>query len=151
MPSSLSAGPTLRTRLKSRVVSGLVGYASPELVLDLSYPTAPGAIGGWVWTAPRACKLVRVDQVNSILGAGGSKIFVRKHVAGQSAAPAAATSGTAIVDMITNGLAADATINVSVLNPQLTVANTTMATNDKLALITPATWAGLVSLYVVWL
>lgn len=151
MPSSLAAGPTLRTRLKSRVVSGLVGYASPEFMLDLSYPTAPGAVGDWVWVAPRACKLVRVDMVNEIAGAGASKIFVRKHVAGQTAAANAGTSGTVIVEMVTNGLAADAAVRVPVLNPQLTVANATMAAGDKISLVTPATWAGLVTLYLVWL
>jgi len=151
MPSSLAAGPNLRTRLKSRLVSGLVGYASPEFPIILDHPVAPGATGYWAYTAPRACKLVRVDQVNEIVGAGGTKIFLRKHVAGQTAAPNAATSGTAIVEMITNGLAADATIRVPVANPQLTVANTTLATGDKVAFLPPATWAGLVTLYLVWL
>jgi len=150
MPSSLSAGPNLRTRLKSRLDKNLIGYASPEHILDLSHPVAPGG-AYWAWVAPRACKLVRVDQVNAIAGAGASKVFLRKHLAAQTAAPNAATSGTAIVDLVTNGLAADATVQVPVLNVAVVAANATFAAGDKLALFAPATWAGLVVLYLVWL
>lgn len=151
MPSSLTAGPALRARLKSRLVSGLVGYASPEFPIVLDHPTAPGAVGSWAYPVARACKLVRVDQVNEIAGAGASKIFLRRHVAGQTAAANAATSGTVITEIITNGLAADAAVRVPVLNAPFVAANATFAAGDKLALITPLTWAGNITLYLVWL
>ena len=153
MPSSLGGGPAVRTRLKSRLVSGLVGYGSPEFPVEIKKQVAPGATGEFQFVAPRACRLVRIDHINSIAGAGSSKVNLRKHLANQTAAPNAAVSGTNIVELTASGLAADATVNVSQLNTAVvtTAGYTTFAAGDKLAAVYPATWAGLITCYFVWL
>ena len=153
MPSSLAAGPAVRTRLKSRLVSGLIGYGSPEFPVEIKKQVAPGATGEFHFVAPRACKLVRIDQVNAIAGAGASKVNLRKHVAGQTAAPNAAVSGANIVELTAAGLPADTAANTPVLNTAVVTTGgaSTFAAGDKLAAVYPATWAGLITCYFVWL
>ena len=148
--SNLSAGPILRGRQRSRISPSVVGFSSPERMIDIIFTAAPGAVGAFVFVAPRACKITRVDYVADVNGAGASKVFLRKHVAGQTAAANAATSGSNIVDVVPSGIAADSTVRVPT-NPALTAANTTMAAGDKLALVTPATWVGSIMIYWVML
>lgn len=148
--SNLSAGPIIRGRNRSRIDPTVVGFQSPERIITLAYGAAPGAVGVFAFTAPRACKLTRIDYVADVNGAGASKIFVRKHVAGQVAAANAAVSGANIVDLVTGGIAADSTVRVPT-TPALVAASTTMAAGDKLAVVFPATWVGAISLWVVLL
>jgi hypothetical protein len=150
--SNLSAGNTLRTRGKSRVASGKVGYISA----DERIPYSSGGIAGvstgqLLFVARSKCRVVGITECHSTVGAGSSKVFVRKHVAGQTAAPNAAVSGSNIVDLVTGGIAADSAVNV----PQnatvvTTAASVQMNAGDKLVIIPPGTWIGMVDVYVIW-
>src|SRR5215207_5276632 len=100
--SSLSQGPALRLRHKSRLDPDLIGYGSPELIMGRHVsPAAPGAVGQFLFVAPRACRITRIDYVADVNGAGASKVFLRNHAAGQTAAANAATSTTVITDVVT--------------------------------------------------
>ena len=147
--SNLAAGPITKGRTRSRLSNSIVGFATPETIVPFTPSAAPGAVGTWVFPAPRACKLVRISYVADVNGAGASKVFVRKHVAGQTAAASAATSGSNIVDVVSGGIAADSTVRAPV--QVTTLQNNTLAAGDKLAVVTPATWLGSLLLYVVWL
>lgn len=142
-----------RQRLFSRINAALVGWASPEFTIPASYSTAPGAVGRFLFVAPAPCKLVRVDSVADVNGAGASVIALRKHVAGQTAAANAAVSSTNIVALVASDIPADSTVRVPVLaRPLVTTAGyTTFAAGDKLAIVTPATWVGNVTCYLIWL
>jgi hypothetical protein len=141
---------SFRGRIRSRLINGGFGYASPEWPIMASY-TVAFAGGRFLLTAPRACKLVRVDYVADINGAGSSVIALNKHVTGQTAAANAALSGTNIVRLVTGDIPADSTVRVPVLKLPLVAANQSFATGAKLAIVTPATWAGCVTCYFVWL
>lgn len=148
--ANLSLGPILKTRAKSTVAAGLIGNMDPVFKMgQWSSPVAPGALGQFIFVAPRACRIVRIDYVADTNGAASSKIFLRNHAAGQSAAANAATSGTAIVDVVTGGIAADSTVRVPT-SPAVVTAARDMAALAKLALVTPATWIGVVTVYGVW-
>lgn len=141
----------LSLRLKSRLNAALIARATPEFPVIASYSTAPGAVGRFLFTAPKPCKLVRVDYVADVNGAGASVIALRKHVAGQTAAANAAVSGANIVALVTGDIPADSTVRVPVLNLGLVAANQVFAAGAKLSIITPATWVGNVTCYFVWL
>jgi hypothetical protein len=149
--SSLSQGQILKLRHKSKLTSAEpVGRAEPLFVMGrLCSGTAPGAAGAFVFVAPGACRIARIDYVADTNGAGSSKIYVRKHVSGQTAAANAATSGTDIVDVVSGGIAADSTVRVPT-NPTIDTANDDMVAGDKLAIVTPATWVGCATVYGVW-
>jgi hypothetical protein len=123
--------------------------STPEIPVVATYAAAPGTGGAFIFTAPRACKVVRVDYVADTNGAGSSKVYLRKHVAGQTAAANAAVSSTNIVDLVSGGIAADSTVRVPT-NPTLVTTSgyTTLAEGAKLALVPPANWIGCV---VVWI
>lgn len=148
--SSLTSGQTLRTRAKSRVSSGKVGYVTPDVLVQYhSNGAAPGAVGQFIFTAPAKCRIVAMREVHDVAGAAASKIFLRKHVSGQVAAANAAVSGSNIVDLVTGGIAADSTARA----PQTpTVLSTVASLNagDKLSLVTPITWVGAIDLYLHW-
>lgn len=150
--SQLSKGPIVVQRAKSLIETDKdgIGPLSPDFVLPFSFSTAPGAVGAFVFVAPRRCRVVGIRYVADVNGAGSSKIYLRKHVSGQTAAANAATSGAVIVDMVTGGIAADSTVRVPTTPTVLgTVAN--MAAGDKLALVTPATWVGSITLLLAWI
>src|SRR5690606_21676711 len=84
--SQLSKGPIVVQRAKSFFEAGRVGPMSPDFVVQVSFAAAPGAAGTFVFTAPRACRVVGLRYVANTNGAGSSKIYLRKHVAGQTAA-----------------------------------------------------------------
>lgn len=147
--SQLSKGPIVKQRAKSLFEGGELGPLSPDFVVQVTYPSAPGAVGQFIFTAPRACRVVGVRYVADVNGAGASKIFLRKHVAGQTAAANAATSGSDIVDLVTGGIAADSTVRVPT-SPAVAAANADLAAGDKLAIVTPATWVGAVTLLLAW-
>lgn len=143
----------LRLRLKSYLANGKIFPAEPLFLLGASYSTAPGAVGRFLFVAPRPCKVVRVDYVADVNGAGASVISLRKHVAGQTAAANAAVSSTNIVDLISGGIPADSTVRVPVANIALvtTTGYVNLAAGDKLALVTPATWVGAVTTWLAWI
>lgn len=147
MPEQIFRG----LRLFSRIDNVTQGRATPEFPVVASYSTAPGAVGRFLFTAPRLCKLVRVDYVADVNGAGASVIALRKHVSGQTAAANAAVSSTNIVALVTNDIPADSTVRTPVFNLGLVKANQKFARGDKLAIVTPATWVGNVTAYFVWL
>ena len=68
-----------------------------------------------------------------------------------TAAANAATSGTNIVSLVTAPIPADSTVRTPVMNVSLIAANTVFTAGAKLAIITPATWAGCITLYMIWL
>lgn len=147
--SQLSKGPVVLQRARSLYEKKL-GPLSPDFTVQVSYPTAPGAIGQFVFVAPRPCRVVGLRYVADVNGAGASKVFLRKHVAGQTAAANAATSGANIVDLVTGGIAADSTVR-AVTSPAVVSANANMAAGDKLAIVTPATWVGAVTILLAYL
>lgn len=141
----------LRLRLKSLLSSNRIYPVSPEFRVPDSYGTAPGAVGKFLFVAPRACKLTRVDYVADVNGAAASVIALRKHVSGQTAAANAATSGTNIVQLVTGDIPADSAVRVPVQNRPLVTANQLFATGDKLAVVYPITWVGTIACYFAWI
>jgi hypothetical protein len=141
----------LKLRLKSILTNGKIYPISPEWMIRQTNAVAFTG-GTFPFTAPRPCKLVRVDYVADVNGAGASVIALNKHVAGQTAAANAALSGTNIVRLVTNDIPADSTVRVPVLNrPLVTTAGVTVfAAGDKLAMVTPATWVGTVTCWFAW-
>jgi hypothetical protein len=154
--SNLSSGNTLRVRAKSRAASGKVGYISADERLTYNSNGAAG-VTSWLFVAPAKCRVVSVRELHSTPGAGASKVFIRKHKAAQTAAPTAAVSGTNIVDLVTGGVAADSASNVSQISTVVTttgdtpaVAYAQMNAGDKLAVVCPGAWIGVVDVYVIW-
>jgi hypothetical protein len=154
--SNLSSGNTLRTRGKSRVASGKVGYISADERISYNSNGAAG-VATFVFVAPAKCRVVAIRENHSTVGAGSSKVFVRKHVAGQVAAPGASTSGANIVDLVNTGIAADSAVNVPQTPAIVTttagtpaVAYAQMSAGDKLAVFPPGAWIGMVDIYVIW-
>lgn len=139
--SSLTDGPVVKQRLKSRIDPSRFGAASPEGVISYRSVAAPGAVGIRLWVAECRCKLVEGIEVHTTAGAGSSKIYLRKHLAAHVAAPDAATATTNIVDLISGGAPADSTVNVA-QDLTLVAADCTFEEGDKLMLVTPATLAG---------
>jgi hypothetical protein len=148
--SQLSKGPIVVQRAKSLFETSKLGPLSPDFTIEASYSAAPGAVGRFLFVAPRPCRVVGVRYVSDVNGAADSKVFLRKHVAGQTAAANATTSGANIVDLVTSGIAADSTAR-AVTSPAVVSANATMAAGDKLAIVTPATWVGAVTILMAWL
>ena len=147
---SLSQGQTLNLRNKSVIGNGKVGRLDAGFIMGRhASPTAPGAVGQWLFTADKPCKIVRITYVADTNGAASSKIYLRKHVAGQVAAANAATSGSNIVDVVSGGIAADSTVRAPT-TPTIDTANDDLVAGDKLALVTPATWVGNVTVYGIW-
>ena len=146
--SQLAKGPIVKQRAKS-VVDASIGQVAPDHVVHCLHSSAPGAAGKFVFVAPRGCRVVGIQYVADTNGAGSSKIYVRKHVAGQTAAANAATSGSNIVDLVSGGIAADSTVRAPT-SPTVVEADASLAAGDKLALVTPATWIGYVGIYLVW-
>ena len=62
----------------------------------------------------------------------------------------AATSGSDIVDLVSGGIAADSTVR-AVTTPTIVSADASLAAGDKLAIVTPATWKGSVTILMSWL
>lgn len=148
--SILSKGPIVVQRAKSLFETTKLGPLSPDFNVQANYSTAPGAVGGFIFVAPRACRVVGLRYVSDVNGAGSSKVYLRKHVAGQTAAANAATSGANIVDLVSGGIAADSTAR-AVTSPAVVSANANLAAGDKLAIVTPATWVGSVTVLMAWL
>jgi hypothetical protein len=144
----------LRLRIKSILSNGKIYPITPEFHLRDANSAAPGVAGKFLFVAPRPCKLVRIDYVADTAGAGASVIALRKHVAGQTAAANAATSGTNIVQLVTGDIPADATVRVPVTWPStgktFVTANQLFATGDKMAMVTPATWIGTLTIWLAW-
>ena len=147
--SQLSKGPIVKQRAKSLFETDQVGVMSPDFTVPVIYEAAPGAVGRFVFVAPRACRIVGLRYVADINGAGSSKVYLRKHVAGQTAAANAATSGSNIVDVVSGGIAADSTVR-AVTSPAVDAANADLAAGDKLSVVTPATWLGTVTMLLAW-
>lgn len=146
--SKLSKGQVGLHSGESVIVKGRGGYDEPSVLLPIVFAAAPGAVGTFVFVAPRACRIIYGNEVHDVAGAGASVVSLRKHVAGQTAAANAATSGTDIVTVATD-IAADATVRV----PQtltITASNASLAAGDKLAVVTPATWKGSLTLWLVY-
>lgn len=148
--SQLSKGPIVVQRAKSLFEQTKLGPLSPDFVVQKTFDAAPGAVGTFCFVAPRACRVVGLRYVADINGAGSSKVYLRKHVAGQTAAANAATSGSDIVDLVSGGIAADSTVR-AVTTPTVVSANASLAAGDKLAIVTPATWKGSVTILMSWL
>jgi len=129
-----------------------VGAIIPEFVVSYhSNAAAPGAASQWLFSAPRACRIVAIRETHSTAGAGASVLNLRKHAAGQTGAPSAAVSGTAVQELVTGGVAADGSANVPRAATVVTAAGANQLAKDaKIALVTPATWIGMVELYLVW-
>lgn len=151
MASSLASGNIVRTRAKGRI-GNRVGAMIPEFLVPYnSNGAAPGAVGQFIFIAPRACRVVAIREVHNTAGAGASVVSLRKHAAGQSAAANAAVSGTDIQDVVTGGIAADAAVRVPQSPTVVTAASANvLAAGAKLSLVTPATWVGHLDIFLVW-
>src|SRR5687768_9295829 len=132
--STLSQGPTIRQRAKSRVVANKVGYVTPDMLIAHRSVAAPGAVGTRIFTAPARCKIVAIQMSHTTSGAGASVVSFRKHLAAHVAAPDAALATTNIVSVAE--VPADATVNVQQSATLSTVAGVTeMAAGDKLMMV----------------
>lgn len=151
MASSQSSGNLVRIRARGKIGTR-VGAIIPEFFVPYnSNGAAPGAVGQFIFVAPRACRVVAIREVHDVAGAGASKVFLRKHVAGQTAAANAAVATTNIQDVVTSGIAADSTARAPQSPTVVTAASANvMAAGAKLALVTPATWVGHLDLFLVW-
>lgn len=147
--SQLSKGPIVVQRAKSLFERDSIGPMSPDFTVQASYAAAPGTGGAFIFIAPRACRVVGLRYVADTNGAGSSKVYLRRHKAGQTAAANAATSGANIVDVVTGGIAADSTAR-AVTSPAVNADNADLAAGDKLALVPPANWIGAVTVLLAW-
>jgi hypothetical protein len=99
---SLTQGVALRQRMKSRILSGRIGGATPEQHLFFSFHVAAGAVPGTVvWVNPSdisGLKIVDVRERHTTPGA--TPIKLRVHAKGVVALPTAAVSGSTIYDLI---------------------------------------------------
>lgn len=147
--SQLAKGPIVKQRAKSLFETDQVGQLAPDFMVTASYAAAPGTGGAFIFTAPRACRIVGIRYVADTNGAGSSKVYLRHHVAGQTAAANAATSGSNIVNVVSGGIAADSTVRVPT-SPAVVAGTENMEAGAKLALVAPANWIGCVNVLLVW-
>ena len=145
--SNLSQGPIVRQRGKGYVGTA-PGILAPEVLIPFASVAAPGVVGVRLFVAPKRCKVVRIDETHTTVGAGSSKISIRKHLAAHVAAPDAALATTNITSVAE--ISADATANTR-QSATLVAANTSLAAGDKLMAVFPATVAGVgIQVWVVY-
>jgi hypothetical protein len=98
---SLTQGAALRQRMKSRIMSGRIGGATPEEVLNFNLVPVAGAVDTILWVNPSdisAFKIVDVRERH--VTPGTLPITLRLHTKGTVAAPGAAVAGSTIFDLV---------------------------------------------------
>lgn len=109
-----------------------------EIVVDL----LAASVDQWAFIAQRACKLVGVKEIHSVVG--GASAAVRPRKITDASAPGAAASAT-VLELTTASIDLTATINTT-QTPTLTatIADRSLAAGDKVGLDFSGTLTGLV-------
>lgn len=136
---------TLGTAYDRLVKVEIQEAASTDLdLITFSDDLMAASVDEWVWVAPVACVLTRIDEIHSVIGGSGAVVRPRKVTAAGTAAPGDA-AGATVKELTTADIGLETTINVSQA-PTLTAtaADRVFAAGDKLAHNFGGTLTGLV-------
>lgn len=142
---AIAAAPALSAATVGDVIIGdQPNYGAGGETFEVPSELLAASVDKYVFIAQRACKLVGVKEIHSVVGGSGAQVSPRKILAANASAPGAAVAAgiteltTAVIDLTT-------TVNTT-QTPTLTatIADRSFAAGDKLALDFGGTLTGLV-------
>lgn len=134
--------------LSAAVVGSIIlitpNYAGGGETFEITTELLAASVDKWVFVAQRACKLVGIKEIHSVVGGSGAVVTPRKVLAATVAAPGAAVAA-GITELTTAAIGLETTADTT-QTPTLTatIADRSFAAGDKLGLNFAGTLTGLV-------
>lgn len=121
-----------------------VNYGGGGETFEVPVDLLAASVDQWAFVAQRACKLVGVKEIHSVVGGASAAVRPRKITAAATDAPGAVASAT-VLELTTANIDLTAAINVT-QTPTLTatIADRSLAAGDKVGLDFSGTLTGLV-------